>query len=61
MCLSMSDRDKQLPEQESAERDELLRRLLKTPPQQRPKRERDSQAKRGGPKPDPAPSKSEDR
>lgn len=40
MVPSMSDSDKSAEEQER-ERDELLKRLLKTPPQPRPKRERD--------------------
>ncbi len=42
----------ELSDQETAQRDKLLLRLLKTPPQPRPKRERDkSEAARKPPRP----------
>jgi len=43
--VTASEKD-QFSEQEMAQRDALLRRLLKSPPQQRPKRERPKQEKR---------------
>ncbi len=45
MLPVMSGRNDQQREQEERERDELLKRLLKTPPQPRPKREREDKPK----------------